>query len=85
MPQVFKESEYRQNQKSEPDFSQIFDWESQLNNGLAGLRSDFSEVTEAAKKFPVRSMLTIIGLVTVLYIGFKFTRSFVKIANRLRG
>lgn len=90
MVQVFKESEYFQteepvgaeNQYPQADYP---GWEEYVFGGLAGLKSDFNEVVAASKKFPVRSTLTIIGLITVLYIGFKISRSFVKITNRLRG
>jgi hypothetical protein len=87
MPQVFKESEYYsehpQSAYQEPSSSPA--WERHLFEGIKGLKTDFGEVVEASKKFPIRSALTIIGALTVVYIGFRISKSFVMIKNRLRG
>jgi hypothetical protein len=77
MVNVFKEKDYQQDSVVEPNISQVN--LEDLLSGLGGLRSDFGEVLEAAKKFPIRSTLTVIGFITVLYIGFKVGSKFVKI------
>ena len=74
MVSVFKEKEYQPNPKDNTPLLEEF-----LISGLEGLRSDFGSVIEASRKFPVRSTLTVIGFITVLYIGFKVGRKFVKI------
>ncbi len=89
MAEVFKESEYYENfsgaDPSPAAQTPFGNWESHVFNGVEGLKSDFGEVIAAGKKFPVRSALTVIGFLTVLYIGFRISKSFVKIKNRLRG
>jgi hypothetical protein len=88
MPQVFKESEYySENPQSayQETQSSFPAWETHLFEGIKGLKTDFGEVVEASKKFPIRSALTIIGALTVVYIGFRISKSFVMIKNRLRG
>lgn len=77
MVNVYKEKDYQQNnnEKLQDPPINIED----LLSGLGGLRSDFGNVIEAAKKFPIRSTLTVIGFITVLYIGFKLGSKFVKI------
>jgi len=72
MVEVFKEKDYQPETPVPP-------LESFLISGLEGLRSDFGTVIEATKKFPIRSALTTIGFITVLYIGFKVANKFVKI------
>ena len=73
MAEVFKEKDYQ------PETPVLPPLESFLISGLEGLRSDFGNVIEATKKFPIRSALTTIGFITVLYIGFKVSNKFVKI------
>ena len=90
MPQVFKESEYYAKQPEEapeeaPQEVPFSAWEAHIFNGISGLKSDFGDVVEASKKFPIRSTLTLIGVITVVYIGFRISRSFVMIKKRLRG
>lgn len=71
MVKVFKEKDY---QGDIPDPTiQLEDF---LISGLEGLRAN---VIESAKKFPIRNTLAVIGFLTVLYIGFKVGRKFVKI------
>jgi hypothetical protein len=77
MVNVFKEKDYQQDSVVESSIPPI-NFEDLLS-GLGGLRSDFGDVVEAAKKFPIRSTLTVIGFITVLYIGFKVGSKFVKI------
>lgn len=72
MVNIFKEKDYKAPPTDQPSLDDIF-------LGIEGLQSDFGNVIEAAKKFPVRSTLTVIGFITVLYIGFKVGRKFVKI------
>lgn len=86
MVNVYKEkdySEYVSEETGSPDFSGQIPQFSRLGdllfNSAQGLHSDFGNVIEAAKKFPIRSALTIIGFLTVMYIGFKISRTFVKI------
>lgn len=74
MTKVFKEKDYKADDN--PDVSPLDDF---IMSGIAGLQSDFSDVVEATKKFPVRSALTVIGFITVLYIGFKVGSKFVRI------
>ena len=87
MPEVYKESEYYKDQNigqkvtSTPSGS----WEDYVMGGFEDLKADFGNVVSASKQFPIRSALTVIGFLAVVYIGFKITRSFVKIRNRLRG
>jgi len=51
-------------------------------NELSGLRDDFKNVFSAVKDFPVRSTLTVVGTMTLVYIGFKVWRKFAKIKSR---
>lgn len=85
MVNVYKEKDYSEYVSEETD--EPFPTQNPQFPGLAGmlfssaqgLQSDFGNVFEAAKKFPIRSTLTVIGFLTVVYIGFKISRTFVKI------
>lgn len=48
-------------------------------NEFAGLKDDFKNVFVAVKGFPVRSALTVVGFLTLLYIGFRTYRKFARI------
>ena len=71
MVKVFKEKEYQPDESDTPPILEEI-----LISGLEGLRSS---VVESVKKFPIRNTLAVIGFITVLYIGFKVSRKFVKI------
>lgn len=79
MVNVFKEKDYQQKDIDDDDVEAPSINIEELLSGLGGLKSDFGNVIEAAKKFPIRSALTVIGFITVLYIGFKVGSKFVKI------
>lgn len=76
MQQVFKESEFYSNPTPEIPVSELF-------GGMEEIRSDFVAVGSALKSFPLRSALTVVGCLSVVYIGFKLTKSFVKIKAEL--
>ena len=50
-------------------------------NEFSGLKDDFKNVLGAVKNFPVRSTLTVVGFLTLLYIGFRTYRKFAKIGG----
>tara|TARA_B100001109_G_C18789033_1_gene439185 strand:+ start:336 stop:626 length:291 start_codon:yes stop_codon:yes gene_type:complete len=96
MVNVYKESEFYAEQTVEPPpvdptfegmlgANPFTNFQGFMFSGLKNLSQDFGEVTQAAKNFPYRSAFTVIGVIAVLYIGFKISRSFVKITSRLRG
>jgi len=51
-------------------------------NEFAGLKDDFKNVFVAIKGFPVRSTLTVVGFLTLVYIGFRTYRKFARIKTR---
>lgn len=73
MPQVFKESEYY---SEYPNTGYFYD--NPEIPVLGDLKADFMQVLEAGRNFPIRSTLTMIGLLTVVYIAFRFGKMFVK-------
>jgi len=76
MTKVFKESEYYSNiNYNHTTGDDIFN----------GINSDFGIAIDAIKEFPIRSALTAIGFMTVMYIGFKVAKKFGMIKARLRG
>jgi hypothetical protein len=47
-----------------------------IGGRLAGLKNDVQEVCTAVTNFPFKSAFNIIGMLTVLYIGFNLARKF---------
>lgn len=84
--QVFKEKEYRQAQEQAPQAPSLNDFPSINLSGLnlAGITDDFSAVVTALQQFPVRSSLTLVGALTLLYIGFKLSKKFGIIKSNLK-
>jgi len=73
---VFKEKDYNSQQQT-PNFPRPA-------TNFRGLKDDLNSLVTVINKAPVRNTLTIIGVLAVLYIGFKLTRKFVKIRESLR-
>lgn len=78
---VFKEKDYRKTVG--PTYVGIPKSGAQTLN-FEGLPEDLSSVIVAMKYFPFKSALTLIGALTVLYIGFKVTRKFGSIKANLK-
>jgi hypothetical protein len=79
---VFKEKEYRKTVEPPPQAVMPKSMPHPLN--FEGLPEDLSSVIAAIKYFPLKSALTLIGALTVLYIGFKVTRKFGSIKANLK-
>lgn len=75
---IFKEKEYRKQFVS--NFKEVSS-ASPIN--LGGLKNDFGNVLVAVKSFPFKSALSVLGFLTLLYIGFKISKKFVNIKSRL--
>jgi hypothetical protein len=80
---VFKEKEYRKT--VEPPQTSTPPAETPIPPlNFEGLSEDVGSVLVAMRQFPFKSALTIIGALTVLYIGFKVTRKFGSIKANLK-
>lgn len=64
----FAEKVYR---SSEYPNEQQFNENPQIGSNLGEIGQDFIKVKQALEVFPYRSALTVVGGITVLYIGFK--------------